>query len=148
MPAPAKASRRIAATGLIVLGALLPFGLRWWVAAAAAMLPVAFLTGVVVRQLRLNRLLYARQCPFCGYDLRASRDRCPECGKIYIEFSIPPECPTPEPSPVPSAIDFEPSGNQAHGWTTRAAAPSDNPPLGCSARAAAQGVRGGAFTVS
>jgi hypothetical protein len=48
----------------------------WFIAAASALLPA----------LRLRRLLRTRKrlrqglCTHCGYDLRGSSDRCPECG--------------------------------------------------------------------
>ena len=41
-----------------------------------ALLPLAWLRGARLRRRRARRGL----CPCCGYDLRASPDRCPECG--------------------------------------------------------------------
>jgi hypothetical protein len=36
----------------------------------------------VVRLLRRRRRRHRGMCPSCGYDLRASPERCPECGEV------------------------------------------------------------------
>ena len=49
---------------------------HWAMAIAFAVLPAVLLA----RKLRSRSRLTAGLCPVCGYDLRATPDRCPECG--------------------------------------------------------------------
>ena len=51
----------------------------WLPAIAAGAMPAVMLVRHV-RAIRRRRRNAAGQCVSCGYDLRASRDRCPECG--------------------------------------------------------------------
>jgi hypothetical protein len=49
----------------------------WWVLSAVAFFPMFRLAVALRRHKRLSGL-----CSSCGYDLRATPDRCPECGTI------------------------------------------------------------------
>jgi primosomal protein N' len=49
---------------------------HWFLALPFAILPCRFL----IRKLRIHRRARSGRCLACGYDLRASKDRCPECG--------------------------------------------------------------------
>jgi hypothetical protein len=51
---------------------------HWFVIAIAAIPPLA----CVRRLRRIRRRKALGLCATCGYDLRASKDRCPECGNI------------------------------------------------------------------
>jgi hypothetical protein len=53
----------------------------WPIAAATAIPPLLAFRRLVQSGRRANALK-ANRCPICGYDLRATSDRCPECGTI------------------------------------------------------------------
>jgi hypothetical protein len=48
----------------------------WFIASAAAVLPALW----ALRRRRLRRRCASGLCRRCGYDLRGSAERCPECG--------------------------------------------------------------------
>lgn len=58
--------------------------IKWFLPRAAALtLPLALLGGILGYSLARMRLRHRRMhglCPVCAYDLRATPDRCPECG--------------------------------------------------------------------
>lgn len=62
---------------------------HWLVAAAFAALPAAWF----IRWRRQRRGARCGLCPCCGYDLRATRDRCPECGRAVAPRTNPPLAP-------------------------------------------------------
>ncbi len=51
----------------------------WWPVVLLAVLP-AIRAISIASAVRKRRRLARRHCPSCGYDLRASPGRCPECG--------------------------------------------------------------------
>lgn len=53
----------------------------WFIVASTAVLPAAALTRLVLRRRRTRHRLATGVCLRCAYDLRASRERCPECGR-------------------------------------------------------------------
>ncbi len=54
-------------------------GCPYWLAAACETIPII----LVARRLLRNRPGFAKgHCQVCGYDLRATPDRCPECGTV------------------------------------------------------------------
>ena len=50
---------------------------HWFVALLFGAIPA----GRLVRLLRHHRRRTTGHCPICGYDLRSTPDRCPECGR-------------------------------------------------------------------
>lgn len=54
--------------------------------------------GILIRHIRVHK----GRCVSCGYDLTATRGRCPECGAACSEVSLkPPLAPTSSPLSVP-----------------------------------------------
>jgi hypothetical protein len=51
----------------------------WFITGMAGSLGIACATPLYRRR-RKARRLHSGLCPRCGYDLRGSKDRCPECG--------------------------------------------------------------------
>jgi len=54
----------------------------WLLTIVTGAWPLANLTRLIYRQSRRRRRALAGCCVRCGYDLRASPDRCPECGTL------------------------------------------------------------------
>lgn len=66
--------------------------LSWWlIAALSAVIPLAW-TARFMRSRRASQRPQGNLCHSCGYDLRASNERCPECGT-----PIPPNQHAPHP---------------------------------------------------
>jgi hypothetical protein len=61
--------------------AVAPF---WSLQAATAFLPLGWITTRVRTRFRRRSRSNLNLCPTCGYDLRATPDRCPECGTIHL----------------------------------------------------------------
>jgi hypothetical protein len=57
---------------------------RWFIVVATLIAPVAFTASVIRRQRRGT----VGHCPTCGYDLRATPDRCPECGAARVTAAL------------------------------------------------------------
>jgi len=60
-------------------------GSRQWLAIVAPLWLITLMAAIAPalqlwRWVRWRRLLSVGHCKICGYDLRASKDRCPECG--------------------------------------------------------------------
>jgi hypothetical protein len=62
---------------------------------ALAACPLLWLVALVRRQLTRRRRLRSGHCPWCGYDLRASPDRCTECGTPVDEQLVQSMTPFP-----------------------------------------------------
>jgi len=59
--------------------------LHFFVAAAAAVLPIGWCVIQIRQSQNTRRRRTSGRCAFCGYDLRATPDRCPECGASPYE---------------------------------------------------------------
>jgi hypothetical protein len=59
----------------------------WLIVALAAALPAGRLVAWGARRRRERRLRREVRCPACGYDLRATPDKCPECGTLSPALS-------------------------------------------------------------
>lgn len=66
------------------LGSIHGFGVIpfWALALATTFLPLGWIGSRLRSRRRRRRMKRKGFCPGCGYDLRATPDRCPECGAI------------------------------------------------------------------
>lgn len=61
------------------------YAVHYWVPIAVLALPMVVIGTRAARPFLAHRRLAHGQCPTCGYDLRATPDRCPECGKTVAK---------------------------------------------------------------
>lgn len=93
-PVPAAQPTGILTTPPIVISALPGLSQAYWQAVFPLWAPVAtfgtfFLVVWGIPRLRRRRWRRTGRCGGCGYDLRASKDRCPECGeKVPADFHV------------------------------------------------------------
>jgi hypothetical protein len=57
---------------------------------ATATLPAAWIIAIAWRSRRIRHRSSRGQCVYCGYDMRATPDRCSECGRLAGDVSIQP----------------------------------------------------------
>ncbi|MEA2735244.1 MAG: hypothetical protein QOE14_1695 [Humisphaera sp.] len=88
------APARTSSPGIVSGGTLVRFGARvrmsgfGWVVVPHWVLVLTTLPGACLSLGRMRRSILAKvrrnygHCPACGYDLRATPDRCPECGAV------------------------------------------------------------------
>ena len=56
----------------------------YWMLATATLVPVPLALRRILRHRRAARRATGNLCPACGYDLRATPGRCPECGAASV----------------------------------------------------------------
>ena len=78
----------------------------YWFLALVMALPTAWVTRSAWRHVRSRHR--AGFCAGCGYDLRASSDRCPECGRLISGGPVPGTGEAPPANPAPPA-DADPA---------------------------------------
>jgi hypothetical protein len=61
----------------------------WWLGVASLLLPAWRFTAFWLRRHHRRRRTHGSFCPSCGYDLRATPDRCPECGRTVVSKTGP-----------------------------------------------------------
>jgi hypothetical protein len=62
----------------------------WSIALATAVIPMGWTTTRLRSRAKSRGDQRLGLCPNCGYDLRATPDRCPECGDVVATASSPP----------------------------------------------------------
>jgi hypothetical protein len=55
---------------------------HWLLTLSFSIWPAFAITGILRRHRLRRRRAAANQCVVCGYDLRATPQRCPECGNV------------------------------------------------------------------